>query len=185
MNYFAAYHAIIFVDKCADCENLTQILQKQGFNAVGLHGQLPQTHRLGALNKFKAENGANVLIATDVASRGLDIPACDLVVNFDLPKASKDYIHRVGRTARAGKKGTACTFMEESDRKLIKAVSKRGSKLVARAVPQLHEEAQRRLQRQQLQLPRELLLLRRRRLRLLLVAPRRPQLCSHLRTLPA
>eukprot|EP00122_Pirum_gemmata_P004628 Pgem_evm1s4211 len=77
------------------------MLNNLGFGCVPLHGQLTQTKRLGALNKFKSSN-SSVLIATDVASRGLDIPNVDIVVNFDVPANSKDYIHRVGRTARAG-----------------------------------------------------------------------------------
>jgi ATP-dependent RNA helicase DDX47/RRP3 len=68
---------------------------------VNINGQLSQQQRLAALNKFKSGD-KNILIATDVASRGLDIPNVDLVINFDIPSNSKDYIHRVGRTARAG-----------------------------------------------------------------------------------
>lgn len=65
-----------------------------GLSAVPLHGQMPQSARLGALNKFKS-GSRSVLIATDVAARGLDIPAVDVVVNFDLPSESKAYVHRV------------------------------------------------------------------------------------------
>lgn len=66
--------------------------------------------RLGALNKFKAGD-KKILIATDVASRGLDIPSVDAVINYDIPLNTKDYIHRVGRTARAGKAGKAITIV--------------------------------------------------------------------------
>jgi ATP-dependent RNA helicase DDX47/RRP3 len=90
------------------------MLRNLGFNAVCLHGQLAQTKRLGALAKFKT-GGRNILIATDVASRGLDIPGVDLVVNYDVPQASKDYIHRVGRTARAGKSGKSITLVTQYD----------------------------------------------------------------------
>ena len=76
-----------------------------GFNAVPLHGQLSQSQRLGSLNKFKS-NQANILVATDVAARGLDIPSVDVVINYDIPTDSKAYIHRVGRTARAGRSGS-------------------------------------------------------------------------------
>jgi ATP-dependent RNA helicase DDX47/RRP3 len=70
--------------------------------AIPLNGHMSQNKRLGALNKFKAKS-RSILIATDVASRGLDIPHVDIVVNYDIPTHSKDYIHRVGRTARAGR----------------------------------------------------------------------------------
>ena len=72
---------------------LTLLLRNLGFEAVCLHGQLSQAKRLGALNKFKAGQ-RSILVATDVASRGLDIPNVDLVLNFDIPGHGKDYIHR-------------------------------------------------------------------------------------------
>lgn len=75
---------------------------------------MSQPKRLGALGKFKS-GGRNILIATDVASRGLDIPGVDVVINYDVPQSSKDYIHRVGRTARAGKSGKSITLVTQYD----------------------------------------------------------------------
>uniref|UniRef100_A0A2I3THS9 RNA helicase n=1 Tax=Pan troglodytes TaxID=9598 RepID=A0A2I3THS9_PANTR len=82
---------------------------------------LPQSKRLGSLNKFKAK-ARSILLATDVASRGLDIPHVDVVVNFDIPTHSKDYIHRVGRTARAGRSGKAITFVTQYDVELFQRI---------------------------------------------------------------
>ena len=88
------------------------LLRHLGLDAIPLHGKLSQAKRLGALNKFRMKS-ASILVATDVASRGLDIPHVNVVVNFDIPTHSKDYIHRVGRTARAGKAGRAITFVTQ------------------------------------------------------------------------
>ena len=90
------------------------MLRNLNFKAVNINGQLSQTQRLNALNRFKSGE-RNILIATDVASRGLDIPLVDLVMNFDVPSNSKDYVHRVGRTARAGKTGRALTIVTQYD----------------------------------------------------------------------
>ncbi|MBA0770971.1 hypothetical protein Gotri_019509 [Gossypium trilobum] len=73
---------------------------------------MTQAKRLGALNKFKSGE-CNVLVCTDVASRGLDIPSVDMVINYDIPTNSKDYIHRVGRTARAGRSGVAISLVNQ------------------------------------------------------------------------
>lgn len=88
------------------------LLRNLGLHAIPLHGKMPQAKRLGALNKFK-DKSQSILVATDVASRGLDIPHVDVVINFDIPTHSKDYIHRVGRTARAGRSGRAVTFVTQ------------------------------------------------------------------------
>merc|ERR1719197_286882 len=82
---------------------------------------MTQAQRLGALNQFKGQS-KRVLVATDVASRGLDIPSVDLVVNYDIPKNSKDYIHRVGRTARAGRAGRAVTLVTQYDIELFQRI---------------------------------------------------------------
>lgn len=105
---------IIFTTTCNQSVKLALILRGLGFKAVNINGQLSQTERLNALGKFKAGE-RQILIATDVASRGLDIPEVDLVVNYDIPQHSKDYVHRVGRTARAGKTGRAITLVTQYD----------------------------------------------------------------------
>ncbi|CAM9639580.1 unnamed protein product [Ectocarpus fasciculatus] len=114
LDEFKEQSAIIFVATCNNALRIALLLRNLGFNAVCLHGQLSQAKRLGALNKFKSGQ-RNILVATDVASRGLDIPNVDLVLNFDIPSHGKDYIHRVGRTARAGKAGRSIAFVTQYD----------------------------------------------------------------------
>lgn len=114
MNELAGQTCIIFTTTCISTMKLTLMLRNLGFPAVCLHGQMSQTKRLGALARFKS-GARHILLATDVASRGLDIPSVDLVVNYDVPQSSKDYIHRVGRTARAGRSGKAITFVTQYD----------------------------------------------------------------------
>jgi ATP-dependent RNA helicase DDX27 len=126
---------IVFARTKQQAHRLKIIMGLSGLKTAELHGDLTQTMRLAALESFRTGEATH-LVATDVAARGLDIAGVDAVVSFDAPRTLASYLHRVGRTARAGKKGTAVTFMEESDRKLVKAVAKRGSKLVARALPQ-------------------------------------------------
>lgn len=112
---------LIFTRTVHDASRLAIMLRMLGFSAIPLHGQMSQSARLGALSKFKA-GGRNILIATDVASRGLDIPAVDLVINFDIPTHSKDYIHRVGRTARAGRSGRSVTIVTQYDVELLQRI---------------------------------------------------------------
>merc|ERR1719367_2265777 len=100
---------------------LALMLRSLGYGAVPLNGQMSQDKRSGMLKKFKQRN-RNVLIATDVASRGLDIPHVDVVINYDIPTHSKDYIHRVGRTARAGRAGKAVTFVSQYDVELYQRI---------------------------------------------------------------
>jgi ATP-dependent RNA helicase DDX47/RRP3 len=93
---------------------MTYILRHLGFKAISINGKLTQSNRIAALNKFKSGE-RNILVATDVASRGIDIPNVDLVINYDIPQQTKDYIHRVGRTARAGRSGRSITFVTQYD----------------------------------------------------------------------
>eukprot|EP01031_Cornospumella_fuschlensis_P031414 gene31414-37972_t len=114
LNEMRGMSVIVFVGTCNNGERTTLLLRNLGFGAICLHGQMSQAKRLGALNKFKAGH-RSILLATDVASRGLDLPAVDLVINYDLPPNAKDYVHRVGRTARAGKAGRAVTLVTQYD----------------------------------------------------------------------
>jgi ATP-dependent RNA helicase DDX47/RRP3 len=102
------------IGTCAECQRVALLLRNLGFKAVCLHGKMTQPKRLAALQKFKS-GSRNVLIATDVASRGLDIPSVDIVLNFSIPSNAKDYVHRVGRTARAGRSGRAISFVTQYD----------------------------------------------------------------------
>jgi ATP-dependent RNA helicase DDX47/RRP3 len=105
---------LVFGATCNNVQRLALMLRNLGFPAICLHGQMSQPKRLGALHKFTS-GARSILICTDVASRGLDIPQVDVVVNFDLPGHGKDYIHRVGRTARAGKSGKAIAMVTQYD----------------------------------------------------------------------
>ncbi|XP_041033444.1 probable ATP-dependent RNA helicase DDX47 [Carcharodon carcharias] len=121
LNELAGNSFIIFCGTCNNAQRTALLLRNLGFTAIPLHGQMNQNKRLGALNKFKAKS-RSVLLATDVASRGLDIPHVDVVINFDIPTHSKDYIHRVGRTARAGRSGKSITFVSQYDVELFQRI---------------------------------------------------------------
>ncbi|KZF19712.1 ATP-dependent rRNA helicase RRP3 [Xylona heveae TC161] len=114
LNEFAGQTCIVFTRTVNETQRTAILLRSLGFGAIPLHGQLSQSARLGALGKFKA-GSRDILVATDVAARGLDIPSVDIVLNYDLPPDSKTYIHRVGRTARAGKSGHAFSMVTQYD----------------------------------------------------------------------
>ncbi|XP_034157380.1 probable ATP-dependent RNA helicase DDX47 [Pangasianodon hypophthalmus] len=121
LNELAGNSFMVFCSTCNNTQRVTLLLRNLGITAIPLHGQMSQNKRLGALNKFKAKS-RSVLLATDVASRGLDIPHVDCVINFDIPTHSKDYIHRVGRTARAGRSGKSITFVTQYDVELFQRI---------------------------------------------------------------
>ncbi|KAF2761287.1 putative ATP-dependent RNA helicase [Pseudovirgaria hyperparasitica] len=106
--------AIVFTRTVNEAHRISILLRSLGISAIPLHGQMSQSARLASLNKFRSR-GRDILVATDVAARGLDIENVDLVVNFDLPQDSETYVHRVGRTARAGKSGKAVTLVTQYD----------------------------------------------------------------------
>ena len=115
-------NAVIFCNRKRDIGILYRSLLKHGFNAAELHGDLPQSSRTSTLNKFKSGD-IQLLIASDVAARGLDIADLSHVVNFDVPSNAEDYVHRIGRTGRAGKKGKAFTLVTSDDEKYIEAIT--------------------------------------------------------------
>ncbi|GIL57572.1 hypothetical protein Vafri_12776 [Volvox africanus] len=113
--------AIIFSGTCRGCHLLSLLLEELGLPAAALHSGKSQKARLAALSCFKSEQ-VPLLLATDVASRGLDIPTVDLVINFDLPMLARDYVHRVGRTARAGRSGWSLSLVTQYDVQLVHAI---------------------------------------------------------------
>lgn len=123
LNETAGQTGIVFTKTCSEALRISLLLGNLGIQAASLHGQMTMDKRLGALNKFKAGQ-RKVLVATDVASRGLDIPMVDLVVNYHMPESSKDYIHRVGRTARAGRSGRAISFVTQYDLEALQRIEK-------------------------------------------------------------
>lgn len=123
LNEFAGQSTVLFTRTVNETQRLAYLLRALGFGAIPLHGQLSQSARLGALSKFRA-GSRDILVATDVAARGLDIPSVDLVLNFDLPPDSKTYVHRVGRTARAGKAGRAVSFVTQYDVEVFQRIEK-------------------------------------------------------------
>lgn len=123
LNEFAGQSTILFTRTVHETQRLTFLLRALDFGAIPLHGQLSQSARLGALNKFTS-GSRTILVATDVAARGLDIPSVDLVLNFDLPPDSKTYVHRVGRTARAGKSGVAISVVTQYDVEVFQRIEK-------------------------------------------------------------
>lgn len=126
--------AIIFSGTKQAAHRLKILFGLAGFKAAELHGNLTQVQRLDALELFRKQE-VDYLIATDVAARGLDIIGVQTVVNFACPRDLTSYIHRVGRTARAGKEGYAVTFVSDNDRSVLKSIAKRaGSKLRSRIV---------------------------------------------------
>ncbi len=114
---------LVFVKTRKGVEQLVGLLQGEGIQADSIHGDKPQLARIKALKRFKA-NAVQILVATDVAARGLDIEALPLVVNFDLPTVAEDYVHRIGRTGRAGAEGEALSLVCADEVELLRAIEK-------------------------------------------------------------
>jgi len=129
-------NAIIFCNRKREVALLHRSLVRHKFNAVALHGDLDQSARTAALDAFRSGE-AKLLIASDVAARGLDIPDVSHVFNFDVPHHADDYIHRIGRTGRAGKSGVAISIVAPMDSKSIDAIEK----LTGQTIPWMDKPA--------------------------------------------
>lgn len=114
LNELAGKSVIVFVNTKDDGTRLPIMLEMLNFSVTPINGNMTQQARLGALNKFRA-GSKNILIATNVAARGLDIPQVDVVINYSVPDNAAEYVHRVGRTARAGRSGKAITMVAQYD----------------------------------------------------------------------
>lgn len=116
-------NAIIFCNRKKDVADLYKSLEKHGFSVGALHGDMDQRSRTNMLQGFK-DNEITLLVASDVAARGLDIPAVSHVFNFDVPIHAEDYVHRIGRTGRAGRAGASFTLVSRRDAKYVDAITK-------------------------------------------------------------
>jgi superfamily II DNA/RNA helicase len=118
-------NGIIFCNKKRDVKEVYASLARHGFSVGQLHGDMEQRERLSVLADFK-ENAIQLLVASDVAARGLDVPDVSHVFNFDVPSHAEDYVHRIGRTGRAGREGSAFTIATKSrdDKKYVEAIEK-------------------------------------------------------------
>jgi len=114
---------LVFVETKRGCDQLQRSLQMDGFSAVAIHGDKSQQDRDWTLRQFK-EGRSNILVATDVAARGLDVKDIQMVANFDFPNNMEDYIHRVGRTGRAGAKGYALSFVTQKHARISRELAK-------------------------------------------------------------
>jgi ATP-dependent RNA helicase RhlE len=126
---------LVFVKTKHGANRLAQQLSREGVQADAIHGNKSQNARTRALQSFK-DNELRVLVATDIAARGLDIEALPHVVNYDLPHVAEDYVHRIGRTGRAGAEGEAVSLVSHEDRPLMAAIEKlMNRKVESRVVP--------------------------------------------------
>jgi len=117
-------------------DKIARILNKTGIDCEAIHGNKTQNARQRALNNFKLGK-THVIIATDIAARGIDISNLEIVINYDLPDVAETYVHRIGRTGRAGHSGTALTFCSQEEHTMVKSIQKlTGRKLNAVLVPQ-------------------------------------------------
>jgi superfamily II DNA/RNA helicase len=116
-------NGIIFCNRKREVALLHKSLVSHGFSAIALHGDMDQSARTAALDQFR-RGEIKLLVASDVAARGLDIPAVSHVFNFDVPHHADDYVHRIGRTGRAGRSGTAITLVGPADSRSIAAIEK-------------------------------------------------------------
>ncbi len=115
LNKLKPEQVIVFTNFKTQVERITEFLNKNKHRAVGISSLLPQPQRKRVMTRFRDEGGENILVATDVAARGLDIRGVDMVINFELSEDAENYVHRIGRTGRAGARGQAFSFVSDKD----------------------------------------------------------------------
>ncbi|WP_170759633.1 DEAD/DEAH box helicase [Ruegeria lacuscaerulensis] len=125
-------NAIIFCNRKTDVDICAKSLKKYGYDAAAIHGDLDQSQRTKTLEGFR-DGSLRLLIASDVAARGLDVPSVSHVINFDVPGHPEDYVHRIGRTGRAGREGKAITICSGRDEKALDAIEK----LIQKEIPRI------------------------------------------------
>jgi len=123
-------NALVFCNRKRDVDVVYRSLEKHGFSAARLHGDMVQSVRMDTLDKFK-KNEVTILVCSDVAARGLDISTVSHVFNFDVPTHAEDYVHRIGRTGRAGRKGAAFTLMMPDEKKYLDGIER----LIGKPIP--------------------------------------------------
>ena len=128
----ACTNAIVFCNRKVDVDIVAKSLKKHGHNAAAIHGDLDQSQRMKTLDAFR-DGDLQILVASDVAARGLDIPSVSHVFNYDVPSHSEDYVHRIGRTGRAGRDGKAIMISAPVDDKNLAAIEKLIDKEIPRA----------------------------------------------------
>ena len=124
-------NALVFCNRKRDVAALYRALEQAGYSAGALHGDMDQHKRLEWLDRFKS-NDVSILVCSDVAARGLDIPTVSHVFNYDVPSHAEDYVHRIGRTGRAGRTGVSVTLASPADAKFLGAIEK----LIGKAIPE-------------------------------------------------
>ena len=130
---------VVFCNTKKMVDELTGELQGRGYFADGLHGDLKQVQRDVVMSKFRKGN-IDILVATDVAARGIDVDDVDLVINYDMPQDNEYYVHRIGRTARAGREGTAISFVTGRDYNILREIEKYAkTKIDKRPLPTLKD----------------------------------------------
>ncbi|GGJ90810.1 DEAD-box ATP-dependent RNA helicase CshA [Lentibacillus kapialis] len=142
LDFYAPKLAIVFSRTKKRVDEITDGLQARGFRAEGIHGDLTQGKRMSVLNKFK-NNRVDVLVATDVAARGLDISGVTHVYNFDIPQDPESYVHRIGRTGRAGRTGEAISFITPREVAHLNVIEKVTKSKMKRMAPPTYQEARR------------------------------------------
>ena len=126
---------IVFSRTKHGANKIAKDLEKAGVAAAAIHGNKSQNQRQLALNNFK-EGNIRVLVATDIAARGIDIDELSHVINYDLPDVAETYVHRIGRTGRAGASGVAITFCDEEEKAMFRSIEK----VIGKSIPVLAEE---------------------------------------------